>query len=474
MQVPLLSEEKSQPPVDAPRLVMWAFRVVGFVNVLACLLVDVANITSVIKFASLNCPSQKCGYGPISSPILEVTSDLVSVLLSLWVVWFILSRYSIKAVKPGLPVLRTIHNRVGKTGWWVGASIVIVVYMNWFVFHDSTSDASIEEWVKAVEFAAKSLAAVFVGIFVWLLHNISVTHCLHYEGKVMFAVSSCLFLPQLSNVIFYVVVGVIQANHADPSVAASWIFFFMLASLASLMFTYLLKPSRIDEWRATLRMMAQVSVMSDYTPNFQKRISALALPSPMQPRPTTTTTTNISSLASSSIAAHSLPTQSDQRRRSLPDHRDNRRGSIEDRVVLDIHGDVIVDPLQAARTAAEEAVHKTEALEHDLRMLKASTVFSRPSDHEEKDKAVVDQMRRELARVDEGIQAQARKLARLEAQLKESEERQLQAIKTAQTEAQTNVLEMTEQLEKLEAFVVSTSKMVSEAIKPKDTSWWSN
>jgi len=73
-----------------------------------------------------------------------------------------------------------------------------------------------------------------------------------------------------------------------------------------------------------------------------------------------------------------------------------------------------------------------------------------------------------------GIQAQARKLARLEAQLKESEERQLQAIKTAQTEAQTNVLEMTEQLEKLEAFVVSTSKMVSEAIKPKDTSWWSN
>jgi len=285
----------------------------------------------------------------------------------------------------------------------------------------------------------------------------------------MFAVSSCLFLPQLSNVIFYVVVGIVQANRTDPGVAASWIFFFMLAALASLMFTYLLKPSRIDEWRATLRMMAQVTVMSDYTPFFQKRLNS----NPAQPGSSSTTApVTTHSLASSSI--HSLPVSSiaEQRRRSLPG--EHWRGSADDRVVLDIRGEPILDPIQAARTAAEEAVHKTEAMEHDIRMLKASTVFSRQPEHEEKDKFAVDQMRRELARVDEGLQLQVRKLARLEAQLKESEERQLQAIKVAHTEAQTNVLEMTEQLEKLEAFVVSTSKMVSEAIKPKDSSWWSN
>jgi len=468
MQVPLLSDEKSQSPTDVSRLLMWMFRVVGFFNILACLMVDVANITSVIKYSTLNCPSQKCGYGPISSPILEVASDVASAILSILGIWFVLTRYSIKTVKPGLNVIRTVHNRVGKIGWWVAFSIAIVVYMNYYVFYDSTSDTSTEEWIKGVEYAAKSIAAVCVGVFIWLLHNISVAHCLHYEGKIMFAVSSCLFLPQLSNVIFYVVVGIIQANHADASVAASWIFFFMLAALASLMFTYLLKPSRIDEWRSTLRMMSQVTLMSDYVPRFQKRInSSTSHPSLLIPPSSSSAPLSSHAVASSSIA-HSLPapTLAEQRRRSLGG------GGVDD-AVLDMHGEPILDPILAARTAAEECVHKTEALAHDMRMLKASTVFSRQPEHED-NKATVDQMRRELARVDEGVQAQGRKIARLEAQLKESEERQLHAIQAAQTEAQTNVTEMTEQLEKLEAFVVSTSKMVSETIKPKDSSWWNS
>jgi hypothetical protein len=334
--------------------------------------------------------------------------------------------------------------------------------MNYYVFYDSTSDATTEEWLKAVEYTSKSVSAVCIGIFVWVMHNICVTHCLHHEGKVLFAVTACLFLPQLSNVIFYIVVGVLQANHADPSVAASWIFFFMLAALASLMFTYLLKPSRIEEWRATLRLVQQVTFMSDYQPRFQKRLaSSMSVPPPLVPP-----SPNVPS------STHSLPVPSvaEQRRRSLAD---NHRGSVDD-TVLDIRGEP-VDAIQAARIVAEDAAQKTEALAHDMRMLKASTVFShQPQQHEEKHGAQVDQLRREIARVEEGVQAQARKIGRLEAQLKESEERQVQAIKTAHTEAQTNVMEMTEQLEKLEAFVVSTSKMVSETVKPKDSSWWSN
>lgn len=457
MQVPLLSEEKCKEPEDVSRLVMWVFRFFGFVNVLACLLVDVANITSVIKYSSLNCPSQKCGYGPISSPILEVVSDCCAILLSLLGVYFLLSRYSVRTVKPGLQFVRTAHNRVGKIGWWVFLSTVTMVYMNYFVFYDSTADSSTEEWLKVVEYVAKSVAAVCVAIYIWVFHNIRVTHLLHYEAKVIFAVCVCLFLPELSNVIFYIVVGVIQANQTDASVAASWIFFFMLATLASLIFTYLLKPSRIDEWRATLRMMAQVNVMSEYTPFSQKRLNSAASNAPFS-APT--------SVVTHSVPSHTLqlPITASERRRSLGGSMEHSPSDKKDEAM---------DPILAARNAAEEAVHKTEALAHDMRILKASTVFSRLPEHDDKDRVAVDQMRRELARVDESVQAQGRKIARLEAQLKDHEESQLIALKTAQAEAQTNVAEMTEQLEKLEAFVVSTSKMVSEAVKPKDR-WWGN
>lgn len=463
LQLPLIAD-KPQDPLDASWLLLWTFRVAGFAALFMCLLVDVANITAVIQYKSLNCPTHTCGYGPISAPILEVANDLCACLLSLMGIWFILSRYSIRPLKPGISCIRAIHNRISKIGWWVVLSVAILVYMNYFVFYDNISDGA-EGWLKAMEYASKSLATVFVGTFIWILHNIIVTHCLHYEGKILFATCSCLCLPQMSNVIFFVVVGVVQANSVDPAVAASWIFFFMLAALSSLLFTYLLKPSKIEEWRTMLRMVQQVTTMNDYTPRFQKRRS-LSLPyaPPLMAAPPVAPVNN------DNILAHSLPTHfigdRPARRPSLVEHH-HRRGSVDDSV-LDAHGDVILDPVLAARTVAEEAVHKAEELAYDMRMLKASTVFSRPVEHTE-DKERGDQLKKDVARLEDTLNAQVRKVARLEAQLKESEGRQQQALRNVQTEAQTSVTEMTEQLEKLEAFVVSTSKMVSEVVKPKDS-----